>query len=81
MVKTFRAIIIYVKQFPDTGVLTCIRLRDLLPKEKNIDNISIDKLIFLTFKDTLKQDIGFNKDYNILIYVFQSRDRQKVTSK
>ena len=52
-----------------------MRLRDLLPKGKNIDNISIDKLIFLTFKDTLKQDVGFNKDYNILIYVFRSRDR------
>ena len=58
-----------------------MRLRDLLPKEKNIDNISVNKLIFLTFEDTLKQDIGFNKDYNILIYVFRSRDRQKVTSK
>ena len=47
-----------------------MQLRDLLPKEKNMDNISINKLIFLTFKDTLKQDIGFNKNYNILIYVF-----------
>jgi hypothetical protein len=47
-----------------------MRLRDLLPKGKNIDNILVDKLIFLIFKDTLKQDIGFNKDYDILIYVF-----------
>ena len=75
MVKTFGATIIYVKQFPDTRVLIYMRLRDLLPKEKNIDNISVDKLIFLIFKDTLKQDIGFNKDYNILIYVFRSGDR------
>ena len=74
MVKTFGATIIYVKQFLDTGVLIYIRLRDLLPKGKNIDNISVDKLIFLIFKDTLKQDISFNKDYNILIYVFRSRD-------
>jgi len=74
VVKTFRATIIYVKQFLDTGVLIYIRLRDLLPKGKNIDNISVDKLIFLIFKDTLKQDVGFTKDYNILIYVFQSRD-------
>ena len=70
MVKTFGATIIYIKQFLDTGVLIYIRLRDLLPKGKNIDNISVDKLIFLIFKDTLKQDVGFNKDYNILIYVF-----------
>jgi hypothetical protein len=70
VVKTFRATIIYVKQFLDTGVLIYMRLRDLLPKGKNIDNISVDKLIFLIFKDTLKQDIGFNKDYDILIYVF-----------
>ena len=74
MVKTFGATIIYVKQFLDTGVLIYIRLRDLLPKGKNIDNISVDKLIFLIFKDTLKQDISFNKDYNILIYIFRSRD-------
>jgi hypothetical protein len=74
VVKTVGAIIIYVKRFLDTGVLIYIWLRDLLPKGKNIDNISVDKLIFLIFKDTLKQDIGFNKDYNILIYVFQSRD-------
>ena len=47
-----------------------MRLRDLLPKKKNIDDISIDKLVFLIFKDTLKQDVGFNKDYNMLIYVF-----------
>jgi hypothetical protein len=46
-----------------------------------MDNISVDKLVFLIFKDTLKQDIGFNKDYNILIYIFQSGDWQKVTSK
>ena len=45
-----------------------------------MDDISINKLIFLIFKDTLKQDIGFNKDYNILIYIFRSGDRQKVTS-
>ena len=45
-------------------------LRDLLPKGKIIDDISVDKLVFLIFKDTLKQDIGFNKDYNILIYIF-----------
>ena len=70
MVKTFRATIIYVKRFLDTRVLIYMRLRDLLPKRKNIDNISINKLIFLTFKDTLKQDIGFNKDYDILIYIF-----------
>ena len=70
MVKTFRATIIYIKQFLDTRVLIYIWLRDLLPKGKNIDNISVDKLIFLIFKDTLKQDVGFNKDYNILIYVF-----------
>ena len=50
----FGATIIYIKQFLDTGVLIYIRLRDLLPKGKNIDNISIDKLIFLIFKDTLK---------------------------
>jgi hypothetical protein len=75
VVKTFRATIIYIKQFLDTGVLIYMQLRDLLPKGKNIDNISIDKLVFLTFKDTLKQDMGFNKDYNILIYVFRSRDR------
>ena len=55
-------------------------LRDLLPKGKNMDNISVDNFVFLTFEDTLKQDVGFNKDYNILIYVFQSGDRQKVTS-
>ena len=54
MVKIFGAIIIYVKQFLDTGVLIYIRLRDLLPKGKSIDNISVDKLIFLIFKDTLK---------------------------
>ena len=54
MVKTFGATIIYVKQFLDTGVLIYIRLRDLLPKGKNIDNISVDKLVFLIFKDTLK---------------------------
>ena len=54
MVKTFGAIIIYVKQFLDTRVLTYIQLRDQLPKGKNIDNISVDKLIFLIFKDTLK---------------------------
>ena len=70
MVKTFRATIIYVKRFLDTGVSIYMRLRDLLPKGKNIDNILVDKLIFLTFKDTLKQDVGFNKDYDILIYVF-----------
>ena len=80
-VKIFKAIIIYIKQFPDTKVLIYIQLKDLLPKEKNIDNISINKLVFLTFKDTLKQDIGFNKDYNILIYIFQSRDQQKGTNK
>ena len=74
MVKTFRATIIYVKRFLDTRVSTYMRLKDLLPKGKNIDNISVDKLIFLIFKDTLKQDVGFNKDYNILIYVFRSRD-------
>jgi hypothetical protein len=74
VVETFGAIIIYVKRFLDTGVLIYMRLRDLLPKGKNIDNILVDKLIFLIFKDTLKQDVGFNKDYNILIYVFQSRD-------
>ena len=66
----FRAIIIYVKRFLDTGVLIYIRLRDLLPKGKNMDNIFINKLVFLIFKDTLKQDISFNKDYNILIYIF-----------
>jgi hypothetical protein len=71
----FRATIIYVKRFLDTRVLIYIRLRDLLPKGKSIDNISVDKLIFLIFKDTLKQDIGFKKDYNILIYVFWSGDR------
>jgi len=75
VVKTFGATIIYIKQFLDTGVLIYIRLRDLLPKGKNIDNISVDKLIFLIFKDTLKQDVGFNKDYNILIYIFRSKDR------
>ena len=75
MVKTFGAIIIYIKQFLDTRVLIYIQLRDLLPKGKNIDNILVDKLIFLIFKDTLKQDVGFNKDYDILIYVFRSRDR------
>ena len=47
-----------------------MQLSNLLPKGKNIDNISVDKLIFLTFKDTLKQDISFNKDYNILMYIF-----------
>jgi len=51
-----------------------MRLRDILSKGKNIDNIFINKLIFLIFKNTLKQDVGFNKDYNILIYVFQSKD-------
>ena len=66
----FGAIIIYIKQFLDTRVLIYMRLRDLLPKGKSIDNISVDKLIFLIFKDTLKQDIGFNKDNNILIYIF-----------
>jgi hypothetical protein len=45
-----------------------------------MDNISVDKLVFLIFKNTLKQDIGFNKDYNILIYIFWSGDWQKVTS-
>lgn len=50
----FGATIIYVKRFLDTRVLIYIRLRDLLPKGKNIDNISVDKLIFLIFKDTLK---------------------------
>ena len=80
-VKTFKVTIIYIKQFPDTKVLIYISLRDLLPKKKNIDDISIDKLVFLIFKNTLKQDIGFNRDYNILIYIFQSGDWQKVTSK
>ena len=56
-------------------------LRDLLPKGKIIDNISVNKFVFLIFKDTLKQDIGFNKDYNILIYIFWSRNQQKITSK
>ena len=65
----------------DTKVLICVQLRDLLSKKKNIDNISVDKLVFLIFEDTLKQDMGFNKDYNILIYVFWSGDWQKVTSK
>ena len=74
MVKTFGVIIIYIKRFLGTGVLIYIRLRDLLPKGKNIDNISTDKLIFLIFKDTLKQDVGLTKDYDILIYVFRSRD-------
>ena len=46
-----------------------------------MDNISINKLVFLIFKNTLKQDIGFNKDYNILIYIFWSGDWQKVTNK
>ena len=46
-----------------------------------MDDISVNKLVFLIFKDTLKQDIGFNKNYNILIYIFQNRDWQKVTSK
>ena len=69
-VKTFGATIIYIKQFPDTRVLIYMQLRDLLPKGKNINDISVDKLVFLIFKDTLKQDIGFNKDYNILIYIF-----------
>jgi hypothetical protein len=50
----FRATIIYIKQFLDTGVLIYIRLRDLLSKGKNIDNILVDKLIFLIFEDTLK---------------------------
>ena len=50
----FGATIIYIKQFPDTGVLIYMRLRDLLPKGKSIDNISVDKLIFLIFKDILK---------------------------
>ena len=45
-----------------------------------MDNISVNKLVFLIFKNTLKQNIGFNKDYNILIYIFQNRDWQKVTS-
>ena len=45
-----------------------------------MDNISVDKLVFSTFEDTLKQDVGFNKDYDILMYVFRSGDRQKVTS-
>jgi hypothetical protein len=75
VVETFGAIIIYVKQFLDTRVLICVRLRDLLPKGKNMDNISVDKLVFLIFKDTLKQDVGFNKDYDILIYIFRSGDR------
>ncbi len=48
------AIIIYIKWFLDTKVLIYIQLRDLLPKGKNIDNISIDKLVFLIFKDSLK---------------------------
>ena len=78
--KTLRATIIYVKRFPDTGISTCIWLRDLLPEGKNMDNISVDKLIFSTFEDTLKQDMGFNKDCDILMYIFQSGDRQKVTS-
>ena len=65
----------------DTRVLIYIQLKDLLPERKNMDNISINKLIFLIFKNTLKQDIGFNKNYNILIYIFQSGNRQKVTSK
>ena len=49
-------------------------LRDLLSKEKNIDNIFVNKLVFLIFENTLKQDMGFNKDYNMLIYIFQSGD-------
>ena len=80
VVETFGATIIYVKRFPDTGVSTCVRLRDLLPEGKNMDNISVDKLVFSIFEDTLKQDVGFNKDYDILMYVFRSGDRQKVTS-
>ena len=40
----------------------------------------MNKLVFLTFEDTLKQDMGFNKDCDILMYIFQSGDRQKVTS-
>jgi hypothetical protein len=43
VVKTFRATIIYVKRFLDIRVLIYIRLRDLLPKGKSIDNISVDK--------------------------------------
>ena len=35
----------------------------------------MDKFIFLTFEDTLKQDIGFNKDCDILIYIFWSGDK------
>ena len=54
MGETFGAIIIYIKQFLNTGVLIYIRLRDLLSKGKSIDNISVDKLVFLIFKDTLK---------------------------
>ena len=50
----FRAIIIYVKQFLDTEVLIYMQLRDLLPKGKSIDNISVNNLVFLIFKDTLK---------------------------
>ena len=49
-------------------------LKDLLSKEKNMDDISINKFVFLIFEDTLKQDVGFNKDYNILIYIFWSGD-------
>ena len=60
----------YIKQFLDTRVSIYIQLKNLLPKGKIIDNISVDKLVFLIFKDTLKQNIGFNKDYNILIYIF-----------
>jgi hypothetical protein len=80
VVETFGATIIYVKRFPDTGVSTCVRLRDLLPEGKSMDNISVDKLVFSTFEDTLKQDVGFKKDYDVLMYVFRSGDRQKVTS-
>ena len=68
-VKIFRVTIIYIKQFLDIKVLIYMWLRDLLFKKKNMDNISINKLIFLIFKDTLKQNIGFNKNYNILIYI------------
>ncbi len=53
-IKMLGATIIYIKQFLDTGVLIYVWLRDLLPKGKNINNILIDKLIFLTFEDTLK---------------------------
>ena len=60
----------YIKQFLDTRVSIYIQLKNLLPKGKIIDNISVNKLVFLIFKDTLKQNIGFNKDYNILIYIF-----------